>query len=311
MGRVIVPIDLGGSPITCCVRPPLRKPPTVEYVSALIDNYAARRGNVDEVAFFHGGTPSESLLNCCQQIPLRLALNPHDLTREKARWLAGFHLRTIELEFLTLSPKVIHRIKRGYNPSIAPDMIQGLKLMGLNVGVLLSPGLPGGSHQQCLADARRCVDYGVDFVRICPMLVFEKSTLASWYKRGSYSPPEINEVVFTIREMLQVFEANDIQVIRIGWQPKQDFSVDIIAGPLHPNLRALVEYNRFFDRMAGALSGVSGYRIELLVNPKDMSWVKGECGDNIRRLRASLSLEELIVIGDPSVPRGEIRWRQV
>ena len=311
MGRIIVPIDLGGSPSNCHVRPPLRTRPTPDLVSALIDNYRRRRDRIDEIAFFHGGLPTPELLQCCGDFPVRLAINPKDLSRERARWLTKYNVCAVELEFLSFSAKLIHRINRGYHPSVAPIMIDELQSSGIKVGVLLSPGLPGGSHEQCLEDAERCVEYAIDFVRICPLLVFAKSTLATWYKRGAYTPLSIDEVVYTIREMTEIFHTNNIDVIRIGWQPKQDFSVASIAGPVHPNLRALVEYNRFFDRMAGALCGVSGYKIELLVNPKDISWVKGECGDNIRRIRAALSLEDLRVIGDTSVPRGEIQWRQL
>ena len=80
------------------------------------------------------------------------------------------------------------------------------------------------------------------------------------------------------------------------------------AGPIHPNLRGLVQSARFRDRIEHALLDVpSGEAVELRVNPKDLSWIKGISNENIREIRGLRALTRLDVVGDRAIPRGEIR----
>ena len=75
MGRVVVPIDLGGSPTRCILAPPNTARPTPELVTALIEHYQAERakpGDHMEVGFFRGGIPGPDLIAACGDLPIRL-----------------------------------------------------------------------------------------------------------------------------------------------------------------------------------------------------------------------------------------------
>ena len=97
--RILVPVDLGGSPHAHALRPPLRPPPAPETVLALIAHYQAERcPRPDaplELGFFHGGAPDEALIAAAAPHPWRLSAAPVDLHRDrveasKARGLQTF-----------------------------------------------------------------------------------------------------------------------------------------------------------------------------------------------------------------------------
>lgn len=313
---VVVPVDLGGSPTPCRVRPPLRRPPDPDTVRALVEHYARERRPAPdtpmEVAFFHGGMPPVPLARAAHPHPLRLSCSPADASREQIEVLRALGLATVEVELLTFQAEVLRDLQRGYSRTHAEAFVRGLKELGLRVGIVLSPGLPGSSHDQALADARRAAgldDPGLraDLVRIQPALALHGSGLAALARSGRWRPMSLGEAVTTSLEMVEILEAARVPVARLGLQPGSDLPVRAIAGPVHPNLRGLVQARRFRRRMAAALEDARpGSRAVLRVHPKDLSWAKGTANENVRALRARLQLAELALETDAGLPRGAI-----
>jgi hypothetical protein len=311
----IVPVDLGGSPTPCRVRPPLRPPPDPETLRALVRHYTEDRsppGPVEAVvAFFRGGLPPEALLDAATGHPLRLSCSPADLDRAAATRLQAHGMRRVELEVLTLDPSVLRRLVRGYTATRALQMVPALQEMGLEVGVVLAPGLPGASHAGALADADRLLaEARPDFVRIHPALAIEGSGLAELARRGDWAPMRLGEAVTTCEALLDRFDAAEVPVIRVGRQPGSDFPERVVAGPVHPSLRGLVEARRYRRRMEAALRGHPRARPAVLaVHPADLSWAKGTANANVKALRSALGMRALAVEPDPAVPRGRVVCR--
>lgn len=316
---VIVPVDLGGSPTACHVRPPLRTPPTPALVSALIAHYRAERapaGAPLEVAFFHGGTPSDALLQAAEGCAIRVSCSPADLSRAEAARLWDRGVRTLELEALTFHTRTLKLLRRGYAGPMVVTQLTGLRAQGFRLGVTLAPGLPGTSHDLALDDVAQLVDRAeaprADFVRIYPALALEGSELAALAEDERWTPMHLGEAVTTVVEMTDRLSRLGIAVARVGLQPGQDVPARAVAGPTHPNLRQLVEVRRFRRRMAAALTHVpEGSQVELSVNPRDLAWAKGTANENIRSLRARLSLQGLQVRPDDAVSRGEVALSRV
>lgn len=314
--RTVVPIDLGGSPTACAVRPPLRPPPSPETVAALVEHYRVeRRPGPDsnlEVAFFHGGVPDAALVEAAAPYPLRLACSPTDLPRETVEWLVRHGLETVEVEVLTFQSEVLRACRRGYGRSEALSMLRGLKELGLRVGAVLSPGLPGSSHAAALDDARLVAGLdpaGVraDFVRLQPALALDGSQLQPLAESGRWIPMDLGQAVTTVAACLDIFDQAGVAVARVGLQPGADLPVQAVAGPVHPNLRALAESRRFRARMGRVLEGRSlGGSVVLRVHPKDLSWAKGTANENIRALRAQHRLRALELETDATIPRGRV-----
>ena len=322
MRRALVPIDLGGSPVACLLRPPLRPPTSLDTARALVAQTRRDRlrpGDALEVGLFHGGLPDDALLAALSGLPLRLSCSPADLSPPAARRLLAQGVGTIELEVLSFAPSALRRLERGYTAHRAAAMLRALVRLGFRVGVVLAPGLPWATEQDDLDDARRLhaprpdLDHGLlpaHFVRVLPALVWAGSRLAAEVEEGQWAPVSLPETIERVARMADALEANGVEIARIGWQPAADLGVAVVAGPVHPDLRGRVEVLRFRGRLATALAGVPrGSLAALSVNPKDLGWAKGRSDENLRLLRARLGLAGLQVRGDPAVARGQVRLR--
>jgi len=315
MRRLVVPVDLGGPRHRCATAPPPRPAPEPETVEALIHHYdqERRRSGTDrlEVAFFHGGLPGPALLDAVCGRPLRVATTPADLSPDDLPRLREVGVETLELAILTFEPAVLRACNRGYRSSEAGAVIRAAKKSGFRVGVTLSPGLPGSSHAAGLADATRLgseLDLRPDFVRVLPALAFAGSQLATWAAEGRWRPMNLGEAVSTVSEMVDHLEDAEISVARVGLQVGPDIVGEVHAGPVHPNLRGLVEARRFQRRLLELLSGrARGSRVVVAVNPADLAWVKGVANENLRAVRAELGFAAVHLAPDAAVPRGSVR----
>lgn len=262
-----------------------------------------------EVGFFHGGTPADELLVACEELPIRVACSPADLSRAEAERLWAGGARTIELSIGSLDERVLRTCQIGIRAAVALVMLDELKAMGFTTGVVLSPGLPDSSHQSATAGARLLGESAlVDFVRIEPALALEGARLAELALSGRWEPMSLSEAVTTTLQMVEILEDAGVQIARLGLQPGQDIPVRAVAGPAHPNLRQLVEVRRFYVRMAHELELVPrGSSVELQVNPRDLSWAKGTANANVRALRAERALAALRICPDESIARGDVR----
>ena len=294
------------------MHPPSRPLPSVDLVRALIGHYETER-RVDpeqpvEVAFFHGGLPCKALLGATEHRAVRIACLPGDLEPALLENLLQHRVETIEIDVGTHQTAHRRSVGRRRSSSALAALVRGLRDRGVRVGVVLTPGLPGTGHADALADAAWVAELAaVDFVRLQPALAWESTLSAQWVADGRWTPMTIAEAITTVEGMMDLLDASGVDVARVGLQPGADLAGTVSAGPVHPNLRSLVEYRRFRRRMRSVLALVPRRRaVELRVHPADLSWAKGQGNANIRSLRAELRLTGLSVRPDGDVARGAV-----
>ena len=273
----------------------------------MIWNYKERYGKVDEVAFFHCGDVAEQFLLLCKPYPIRISGNPLDINKITLARFADAGGHRVELNLPSLNDLVLREIRSGYDSTFVLELIEQIKAHSLQVGVVLSPGLPLYSAEAILKDVATVIERNVSYVNIVPCLVWAGSGLASRYAIGGWEPMNVEGAVQICREMVDRLSAANIPVPRIGIQPGQDIQATAIAGPNHPNLRSLVQFRRFYDMMVAALAGHKHSSAKLIVHPKDVSLAKGEGGENIQKLRRRLGLSEVIVTTSEAVKRGQVK----
>ena len=125
---------------------------------------------------------------------------PADVARLKAAGALG-----IELDVLTFDDGVLRNIGRHYRARLIHEQLEGIRALGLEVGVVLAVGLPGTHHQRAVEDARIAAAC-VDFARLHPVLVFDGARLRDAHMDGLYRPLQLGEAVTTCRAMLDVLE---------------------------------------------------------------------------------------------------------
>jgi len=81
--------------------------------------------------------------------------------------------------------------------------------------------------------------------------VIKGTYLEKMYLQGRYKPLELDDAVDICAEILEIYNTNGINVIRIGLQPTENISEsgDIMAGPFHPAFRQLVEFRRMLRKI--------------------------------------------------------------
>lgn len=292
----------------CALCPPAPDAPSPEVVEALIQRYREDRagGRPLIAAFFGGAPPSEDLL-LAAAVPASVRVRPDLLSRAQAERLKQLGVARIELDALTFDDFSLRRIGRRYRSDLVTEMLIGLREMGLEVGIVLAPGLPGSTHESCVEDARIAAPL-VDVARIHPVLVIEGSRIRIMHMKQLYRPLELNEAIGTSLSMLEVLEASAVQVLRIGVQPTPDGVGHAVAGPRHTAFRQLVEARRTLEQLHVILGAqpLPG-RIAIRCAPQDQTRVRGPLNDNVRRLRADHGLDELKIVVDPTLSRGAFR----
>ncbi len=311
---LLVPVDMGGSPHRCAMAPQRRPLPTPDLVAALVAHYATERRTDPaqplEVTFFHGGVPSESLLQAAGDHSLRVACLPGDLTPEGVRALWALGVRTLELDVMTFDSRARRGVGRRMSERALRLQLMGLRDLGFRVGVVLAPGLPGSSHAQAVEDAQKVVGDGaplVDFVRIYPALAWHSAAAVSWVRTGRWSPMTLGQACTTVASLMDILDEGQVPVIRVGIHAGQDMPGRVVAGPHHPGFRAMVETRRYRERMRRVLDVAPRSREAVLhVHPADLSWARGPANGNIRALRAAMGFAGLVVAPSEAVPRGQV-----
>lgn len=307
---VIVPVQLGCCPDLprCLICPPIR-PAGADVVEALIHHYKTERAEDSalEVRFFGGAPPTNEQLEAAGAHALSVRVRPDLLSRAEAVRLRDAGVRHIELDALSFDDGVLKEAGRRYRRSVLVEMLAGLPALGFELGVVLAPGLPRSAFDTCLDDARAVAGH-VRTARLHPVLVLNGSRLRELHSRQRYTPLELGEAVTVCRAMMDILEAADVEVIRVGLQPPQDGYGRAVAGPSHSGLRELVESRRTLDALLHLTTDLRpGTHAVVRCAPADETRTRGPLSTNVRTLRAERQLASLAVRPDPTLSRGN--WR--
>ncbi len=307
---MVVPVVGGCCPTSprcrlCNPAPSLCAPETI---AALVESYRTERAAPDAplvVGFFGGAPPSPAQVEAAGGLPLRVRVRPDLLDRSTAKRLAESGTERIELDALSFSRAGLLGVGRTYSPKLVLTQAEGIRALGLQVGVVLAPGLPGTSHADAVDDARLAAGR-FDTARLHPVLVMDRSSLRDAHEDGLYTPLSLGEAVTVCRDMVRELQAGGTEVIRVGVQ-KSDGAGRAVAGPAHPALRQLVEARDALERLREATHDVPrGAAVTLRVARSDETTVRGPFNQHVRTLRAEGGLRSLQVVGDPTLPRGTL-----
>ncbi len=298
-----IPIHLGCCPdeprCLLCAPP---SPPGADTIRALVE--AAEGPKV--VRFFGGAPPTDDQLAAIHGAPFEVRVRPDLLDRAGAARLIAAGCAAIELDALTFVDAALSASGRRYRAARVVAMSAALRDLGVSVGGVLAPGLPGTDHASCLADATKAAGLW-SFVRLHPVQVLADSGLRELHMSRRYDALELGEAITTCRAMVDLFEDAGVRVIRVGQQAGPDGLGRAVAGPRHSSLRELVEARRVFDRLQSALATTQpGAAVTVRCAPADLSRVHGPYKQHIRSLRAACGLRSLRVTPDPNMARGTL-----
>ncbi|MCX7711044.1 MAG: radical SAM protein [Clostridia bacterium] len=174
---------------------------------------------------------------------VRLSTRPDYITPSILEYLKAYHVNTIELGVQSMDEEVLRMSCRGHS---VQDVIRSSGLIhgaGIRLGIQTMIGLPGDNREKSIETAKSVILLKPEILRIYPTLVVKNTFLEKLYHEGKYSPLSLEEAVDLCAELLEMYEASQINVIRVGLQATDNISEgrDIVAGPFHPAFRQLVQ----------------------------------------------------------------------
>ena len=190
---------------------------------------------------------------------VRCSTRPDCIDEKTIHTLRKAGLDMIELGVQSFDDAVLQASGRGYSGETARKGCELVKAGNMALGIQLLPGLPGDREGVFQEDARIVAALQPEIARIYPCQVIDGTPLATMWRRGDFTPWELERTKEELAEALLTFWGHHVRVIRLGLPPEPGLSEHVLAGPQHPALgqsaRALALQSIIrsqLDRLGGA-----------------------------------------------------------
>jgi histone acetyltransferase (RNA polymerase elongator complex component) len=236
---------------------------------------------------------------------IRFSTRPDTVTPHRLNILQQYPVHTVELGVQSMDDRVLRLSRRGHTASHTKSACDALRRLAYDVGMQMMVGLPGDDDATAMKTAGHMAALLPDFVRIYPTLVLENSLLASWHRKGTYTPLSLESAVTLVKKLYLFFQQKKIPVIRMGLQASEDLTEQdsIVAGPYHPAFGHLVHSAIFLDQAIAALSAQTPPIRKALfhVHPNSMPKMRGLKNDNLNRLKSDYQINSIELVPDSSL----------
>ena len=298
-----------------------QNPPTADEVSALCDEYLPKeKGDDYEIAFFGGSFTAidrgymVSLLSAAQPFVrqgraagIRISTRPDCISEEILGILKQYGVTSIELGAQSMQNDVLAMNLRGHTAEDVEKASALIKQSGFSLGLQMMTGLYGQKDymEYALDTAAKFVALKPDTVRIYPTVTLKNTLLEHKFSTGEYTPPTLEQTVEICAQLMDIFEENDIRIIKMGLHADTGLEGKIVAGPYHPAFRELCMAQRCLVKIKGQLTNKEKKDYIIKVNPKELSQWKGQKNSNIKSL-AGMGYSVQIA-ADGNIPKGEFK----
>ena len=242
-------------------------------------------------------------------VGIRMSTRPDYIDGEIMEILSRYHVRTVELGLQSMRDDVLSASKRGHSAADAERACHLIKDAGYSLIGQMMIGLPCSTLADEIYTARKICEMGADGARIYPTVVFYDTELSEMVERGEYEMLSVDEAVVRSKEVLKIFNENNVECIRIGLCASDNLLDEekVMGGANHPSLGELVLGEEYFDRMSDEAERITAERksggvITFSVPRGDMSRAVGQRGKNRTRLEEKYKNYK-IVIKEASVPK--------
>jgi len=309
--------------IFCNQKTTAKETPSPSSVRKFIETSRLRfpsgKENVEKQVAFYGGSFTaisqedqirylkevQPFLSSGQIDSIRISTRPDALNEKILSLLKEYKVKTIEIGAQSMNDQILLLANRGHWAKDTRSVTLRLRSLGFEVGLQLMIGLPGDTFKRFLQTLDQVIELKPDFIRIHPTLVLKGAPLEDLWRAGNYSPMSLEEAVQWLKKGLLKLERASIPVARIGLQPAEEWERHFLAGPFHPALHQIIDSEIAFD-MAQHLFRASpnGSQAVFLCHPKEVSNLRGQRNQNIRRLKDQFQLKEIFVEMKEDLPRG-------
>ena len=304
-----------------------KKQVTKKEVKKIIEEHLKNIKDADkiEVAFFGGSFTAieeekqKELLETAYEYikekkvdSIRISTRPDCIDKKILKMLKKYKVKTIELGVQSANNYILKRAGRGHTFEDVKKASKLIRFYRFKLGHQMMVGLPESTNLDDINTAKALVKLKPKMVRIYPVLVIKGTQLEKETNKGTYKPLAIVQAVETCKELVKIFNAKHIDIIRIGLQPTDEITdpditgSEVVDGPFHPAFRQLVESSLWYDVIVSKIKklNVKVMQVEVTVNPIDVNNVIGHKKENIIKLKETYDVD-LIVTPDEKIKQGK------
>lgn len=280
-----------------------------------------------EVAFFGGSFTAIDkekqieLLEAAQEYienklvnSIRISTRPDCIDKEILKRMKKYHVKTIELGVQSTNNYILSKCKRGHTGEDVKKASKLIRRYGFILGHQMMVGLPESTKQDEVNTAKELIRLKPKIVRIYPVLVIKDTELADEYNRGEYTPLTVGQAVERCKEIVDLFNRNKINVIRIGLQNTEEISdpstekSSVVAGPYHPAFRQLVESSMWYEAIVAKIKKVNAKvkKVKILANDININNIIGHKKENIEKLKEIYDVD-VVIERDEKIKPGKFK----
>ncbi|MCL1823241.1 MAG: radical SAM protein [Oscillospiraceae bacterium] len=272
-------------------------------ISAILEKHVLslqKRGLTAEIAFF-GGTFTalepqyrEELLSIANHYlqkhrdiftGIRCSTRPDYIDEIVLNQLKNYSVTAIELGAQSMDNEILKLNERGH---IADDVRKSAKLIksfGFELGLQMMTGLYGDTPEKCLYTADELIKLNPDTARIYPTVILKNTKLGGLYESGEYQTFTFEETIELCAEIYGRFTENNIKIIRLGLNIKEDER--IIGGNYSLQMGELCIGRYYFKKMKSFMENSGAKKFRVYTDKRNISKIGGHKGEN------KLKLEQL------------------
>lgn len=180
---------------------------------------------------------------------LRCSTRPDCIDEKILDNLKKYGMKTIELGVQSTDSEVLLKSGRGHGREEVFKASRLIKTHGFSLGLQMMLGLPGDTWEKSVKTAEDIISLKPDCVRIYPTLVVSDTALYDMYTDGRYTPITLEYSVDLGAHLMEKFEENSIDVIRIGLQTTDNINAQTVVGPYHDAMGELVHGRMYRNRI--------------------------------------------------------------
>lgn len=231
--------------------------PKPNEIAAIIDAYLETIPNNTEIniAFFGGsftGIPKIEMIAYLEAAyayvkagkvqGIQLSTKPDYITDDILDILEKYGVTSIELGAQSTNNKVLLKSGRGHKFDVIENAVHLIRKRNFELGLQMMLGLPYDTLELSIQTANDIVRLGADTTRIYPTVVVKGTVLEKMYESGDYKVLSLAEAILWSKEVLKIFNAASVKVLRVGLHPSEELELgkSLVAGPIHPSFKEMV-----------------------------------------------------------------------
>ena len=219
---------------------------------------------------------------------IRLSTRPDYINEEVLELLKKYGVTTIELGAQSTNWEVLIRSGRGHTSKDIRDASELITEYGFELGLQMMIGLPRDNYERSIQTANDIVSLGAANTRIYPAVVVKGTALGKLYQEGKYTPLTIEQAVEWTKDIVHIFEKNNVSIIRIGLHPSDELVIgkSLIDGPFHASFKEMVMTQIWKEIINTELNDITSNKIKITVSNRQLQYAIGYRQANKERLKS-------------------------